>query len=87
LHSRNWLEEHRIPFVPRNDNPPNLPQARPIENFWALLSGRVYINGWEAQNEQQLRRRIMQKIREVDLVSVQNLMRNVKRKELKTMAH
>jgi hypothetical protein len=81
LHSRNWLE-HRIPFVPRNDNPPNFPQARPIENFWALLSGIVYINGWEAQNEEQLRRRIMQKIREVDLVSVQNLMTmsNVKRK-------
>jgi hypothetical protein len=87
LHSRNWLEEYRIPFVPRKDNPSNIPQARPIENVWALLSGRVYINGWEAQNEQQLRRRIMQKIREVDLVSVQNLMRNVKRKELKTMAH
>jgi hypothetical protein len=74
------LEEHRIPFVLRNDNPPNLPQARPIDNFWALLSGRVYNNGWKAQNEQQLRRRIMQKIREVDLVSVQNLMRYIKRK-------
>jgi O-phosphoseryl-tRNA(Cys) synthetase len=46
----------------------------------ALLSGRVYNNGWKAQNEEQLRRRIMQKIREVDLVSVQNLMRYIKRK-------
>jgi hypothetical protein len=54
-HTRNWLEEHRIPFVPRNDNPSNLPQARPIENFSTLLSGRVYNNDWEAQNEQQLR--------------------------------
>jgi hypothetical protein len=49
-------------------------------NFWALLSGRVYNNGWKAQNEEPLKRRIMQKIREVDLVSVQNPMRYIKRK-------
>ncbi|VEN60159.1 unnamed protein product, partial [Callosobruchus maculatus] len=23
LRTRNWLEQHGMPFVPRNDNPPN----------------------------------------------------------------
>ncbi|KAJ8953384.1 hypothetical protein NQ318_023501 [Aromia moschata] len=76
--TQNWLHQHRIPFVPKNENPPNLPQARPIEDFWALLSRKVYDRGWEAQNEQQLRRRIFEKLREIDLNSVQGLMRHPK---------
>lgn len=78
--TQNWLRQHRIPFVPKNANPPNLPQARPIEDFWALLSRKVYHRGWEAQNEQQLRRRIFEKLREIDLNSVQGLMRDIRRK-------
>lgn len=78
--TQNWLVDHDIPFVPRDSNPPNLPQARPIEDFWALLSRKVYDGGWEAQNEEQLRRRISRKIREIDVNTVQNLMRDIRRK-------
>lgn len=78
--TRDWLVTNNIPFVPQNDNPPNIPQARPIETFWSLLSRKVYDNGWEAADEQALRRRIYQKIREIDINSVQNLMRQVRRK-------
>lgn len=78
--TQNWLNAQNIPFVPKNDNPPNLPQARPIEDFWALLSRKVYSGGWEAENEEQLRRRIFRKIREVDVGVVQNLMRDIRRK-------
>ena len=41
--TRNWLEANNIQFVPKNDNPPNIPQARPIEDFWALLSRKVWM--------------------------------------------
>ncbi|KAJ8950222.1 hypothetical protein NQ318_006196 [Aromia moschata] len=41
--TQNWLRQHRIPFVPKNANPPNLPQTRPIEDFWALLSWKLSI--------------------------------------------
>lgn len=78
--TRNWLDAHNIPFVPKDNNPPNVPQARPIENFLAILSRKVYDNGWEAQNEDVLRRRIFQKIREIDVMTVQNLMRGVRQK-------
>ncbi|KAJ8967052.1 hypothetical protein NQ317_000044 [Molorchus minor] len=57
--------------------PPNVPQARPIEEFWSLLCRKVYDNGWEAQNEQQLQARIFRKIRKVDLNIVQRKMRQV----------
>jgi transposase len=77
--TQNWLRQHHIPFLPKNDNPPNLPQARPTEDFWAVLSRKVYHGGWEAQDEEQLRRRIYEKLREIELNSVQDLMRDIRR--------
>lgn len=78
--TRTWLEAQNIPFVPKADNPPNVPQARPIEDFWGLLTRKIYDNGWEAQNEAQLRGRIYQKIREIDINIVQNMMGHVRQK-------
>ena len=31
-----WLNNEKIEYVEKKDNPPNVPQARPIEHFWAL---------------------------------------------------
>jgi hypothetical protein len=31
-----WLRDTKIQFIEKKDNPPNVPQARPIENYWAL---------------------------------------------------
>lgn len=31
-----FLESKKIEFVRKNENAPNLPQARPIERYWAL---------------------------------------------------
>ena len=50
----NYLEAQSIKFVAKSDNPPNVPQARPIENFWASLSLLVYIEGWRAKTKKQL---------------------------------
>lgn len=72
--TQDWLRQQNIPCVPREDNPPNVPQARPIEEFWALLGRKVYDGGWEAENEEQLRRRIHQKIREFNPLTAQRLM-------------
>lgn len=75
--TQNWLRKQKIDFVPKNDNPPNVPQARPIERFWAILSRGVYENGWEAQNHQQLIRRIKRKLKEIDVSVVQNMILGV----------
>lgn len=74
----NWLTEQNIPFVPKKDNPPNVPQARPIENFWAVLKRMVYVGGWEARNEQHLIGRIKRKLKEIDPSVRQNLIRNIR---------
>jgi hypothetical protein len=31
-----WLKAEKIEFVAKDQNAPNVPQARPIEKFWAL---------------------------------------------------
>ena len=49
-----------------DDNPPNVPQARPIENLWTNLSLNVYDKGWQTQTKTQLIRRIRNKLKEFD---------------------
>ena len=60
-----WMSEN-INFVRVEDNPPNVPQARPIEDFWGCLSQKVYEGGWEATSDQQLINRIEAKLKEFD---------------------
>ncbi len=43
-----------VKFVPKDINPQNVPQARPIENFWGCLAQKIYEGGWEAETQQQL---------------------------------
>ena len=38
----------KIPYISRVKNPPNCPQLRPIEKFWAILEEKVYKDKWEA---------------------------------------
>ncbi|CAF1934902.1 unnamed protein product [Rotaria magnacalcarata] len=75
-----WLHEQNIKFVPKQDNPPNVPQARPIEDFWSILAGKVYEGGWEAKTELQLKRRIYQKIKEIDMNVVKHMMMSIRTK-------
>ena len=71
-----WMNEN-VNFVAKNINPPNVPQARPIENFWGCLAQKVYEGGWEATTEDQLVRRIKAKIREFNVTFFQTLMRGI----------
>ena len=39
------LESNNVPYVRRNQNPPNVPQCRPIEKIWGLIEQIVYQGG------------------------------------------
>jgi transposase len=75
-----WLNEHKIPFVPKGINPPNVPKARPIEDFWSILANKVYNGGWAAMNEKQLVNRIKTQLKKMDLKVVQTMMEGVRGK-------
>ena len=44
----------RFYTVPKNLNPPNAPQIRPIEMYWGALKQKVYAKNWSAKNRDQL---------------------------------
>ena len=69
-----------IEFVPEDQNPPNVPQLRPIERFWGYLKRTVYSEGWTAEDIPQLIKRIKLCIRKVPEKLAHNLMRRVKTK-------
>ena len=71
-----WMSEN-LNFVPKDINPPNVPQARPIENFWGILAQKVYEGGWEATTKLQLTRRIEAKIKQFDAKFFQTLMAGI----------
>ena len=74
------LTEKNIPFVSRVDNPPNIPQARPIETVWTVLERKIYENNWEAKNIDHLVKRIKQKAKELDQETLQGMIEDVGKK-------
>ena len=66
-----------MPYVPNKDNPPNVPQARPVEDFWSVLKRKVYEKCWTANNEQQLIERIKRKLKEIDPLLCQRMILKV----------
>ena len=44
-----WLSG-KVIYVPKHLNPPKVPQARPIENFWGCLAQKVYEGSMGGQN-------------------------------------
>lgn len=75
-----FLEGENINFVGKSKNTPNLPQARPIEKFWALCKRKYKERGIAAKNIVGFRR-IWQNIsRKVAEESGQALMRSLKSK-------
>jgi hypothetical protein len=77
------LQSHDVPFVRRNQNPPNVPQCRPIEKLWSLIEQKVYHGGWEAKNLDQLANRIKSKIKQLDQATVTTMIQGVRGKLLK----
>ena len=80
-----YLGQNDTQFVDKHFNPQNCPQARPIETLWSILKNMVYDQGWEARNIDQLKRRIMKKIKEIDMNVVQTMFADI-RKQLRKIA-
>lgn len=78
--TQNWLRRENIRYVPKDFNPPNVPKARPIEDFWGILAQKVYERGWEAKSAATLKRRIALKLKEVDIDVVRDMMGKVRQK-------
>ncbi len=63
--------------MPKSSNPANIPQQRPLENFWACLGHKVYEKSWQAKSHDQLVSRSEFKLNEFDLKYLQLLMKGI----------
>ena len=72
------FRDQNIHFVPKDVNPPKVPQLRPIEKFWRILKSKVYDGGWTARTVHQLKLRILKCLRELDWTVVQGMMSSIK---------
>ena len=61
-------------FVPKAVNPPNVPQCRPIENFFGALATKVYAGNWVPKDTHALVARIRRFVRELSLQVVHDMM-------------
>ena len=72
-----YIYELKRLTIPKEINPPNVFQERPIENYWVCLAQKVYEGGWEAKTEQQLIRCIECKLKEFDTNFAENLFEGI----------
>ena len=70
--------DENVKIVSKEIYPPNVPQTRPIENFWGCLAQKVYEGDCEAKTEQHLIRRIESKMKEFDKNFVESVLEVVK---------
>jgi hypothetical protein len=69
-----------IEVVPKDSNPPNVPQLRPIEKFWANLKRNVYKNGWRGEKIEDLIVKIKKELKKLPPEICQNYLRTLKTK-------
>lgn len=75
-----FLNTQNIPFVPKMNNPTNVPQCRPIEDFFGYLSALVYENGWHAKSIKQLKRKIKTCIKKMNTSGIQRACSSIRTK-------
>ena len=75
-----FLKDQNIKFVSKSENPPNTPEIRFMEDFWSLIERNVYKDGWEAENLDQLRNRIVYCFEKVDRECEQELVESPQRR-------
>ncbi|CAF3474502.1 unnamed protein product [Rotaria socialis] len=80
-----FFEEKNIKLVPKEKNPQNCPQARPIETIWQILEEKIYGGDCKVKTIDQLKRRIQQQLKRIAMKSVQAMFSSI-RKQLRKIA-
>ena len=60
------MREKSNDFIKKADNPSNVLEIGPNEDFWTFLKSRVYEGGWKAETIQQIISRIKYCLKNLD---------------------
>jgi hypothetical protein len=74
------MKANNIRFVEKDINPPNVPQCRPIERYWALVKGILRKTGQAAKNQTDFTRKWNAASKKVTYDFVERLMHGVRKK-------
>lgn len=75
-----WYEQKNVKFVPKTMNPPNCPNLRPIERFWAIMKAKLRKSGNSADSEEKFRRDWNRVAKTFDQDAVRSLMSTFRKK-------
>lgn len=75
-----WYCLHAVDIIPKHMNPPNCPELRPIERFWAITKQKLKKHGKTSNSKQNLGIKWNKVCGEVSRQVVQNLMQGIKKK-------
>lgn len=75
-----WFEQNEVQFVAKSCNPPNTPELRPIERYWALVKAVLRKEGKHATCIKNFKKLWVNGSKKVNEEILQNLMRRVKAK-------
>lgn len=76
----NWYQNSKVDFVPVSMNPPNCPEFRPIERYWAIMKSKVKKTGRTFKNHKQVHRTWNKCAKKLSQSDVQKLMAPIKGK-------
>lgn len=75
-----WYQANNVTVVPRDANPPNCPELRPIERYWALMKRTLKRTKQVAPNKEIFRNKWRRGYATVDETMVKNLMKGLNKK-------
>lgn len=75
-----WYKTNNVQFVEKTLNPPNCPEIRPIEKFWALIKAKLRKSFKPAESLEKFKKDWKKACETFDISAVQSLMRNIKKK-------
>ena len=73
LKTTTFMNNNGIKFVPKEVNPTEVPQCRPIEDFFGVLATHVYAQNWITGYAEAVKRRIRACIKRIPEQTVQTV--------------
>jgi hypothetical protein len=64
------LEELKIEYTPKEENPQNVPQIRPVENSWANLKRKVYSNNYCPKDVKYMMAKIIKELKSIETTGI-----------------
>ena len=75
-----WYAANNVQVVPKDKNPPNTPELRPIEKYWAIVKRNLKKAQKAVMSEKQFKANWRSAANKMDKETVHNLMAGVERK-------